>query len=163
MKGLDKLQEAVAEFLREQGIDAVTAWDSGERVRRRTAVVAVSLRGLQGGPAGLQDYLGEQLDPETGRWKELYGKRAELTLGLDIYGPEALGEGGCTRLFARLSEVLAGQRLEGLQVQKLSCGETEYVQDRFRCRVQAVCQAYLYATADETGEFTDFTVKGTKA
>ena len=156
------MREAVAGFLREQGIDAVAAWDGGERARRKAPVVVVSLRGVQGGPAGLQDYLGERLDPETGRWEELYGKRAELSLGLDIYSPEALGEAGCAAAFARLSEVLADGRLAGLSVQELSCGEAEYVreQGRFRCRASARCQVYLYARTDETGAFTDFTVRG---
>lgn len=164
MKGLDKLREGVAEFLRKEGIDAVTAWDSGARIRRKAAVVAVSLRAVHSGPAGLRDYLGERFNEQTGRWEELYGKRAELTLGLDIYGPEALGEGGCTALFARLSEVLADGRPEGLTVQELSCAQTEYLpeQGRFCCRVQARCGAYLTASADEKGEFTDFTVRGTR-
>lgn len=163
MKGLDRLREAVAEFLRERDIDAVTAWDSGERVRRKAAVAVVSLRGVHSGPAGLRDYLGERFNEQTGRWEELYGKRAELTLGLDIYGPEALGEGGCTALFARLSEALADGRPEGLTVRELSCGQTEYLpeQGRFCCRVQARCGVYLSARMDEKGEFTDFTVRGT--
>lgn len=160
MKGLDRLREGVAEFLRKEGIDAVTAWDGDERIRRRAAVVAVSLRGVQSGPAGLQNYLGERFNRQTGRWEELYGKRAELTLGLDIYGPEALGEGGCTALFAKLSEVLADGRPEGLNVRELTCAQTQYLaeQRRFCCPVQAKCGVYLCASIDEKGEFTDFTV-----
>lgn len=164
MKGLEELREATAAFLRERGMAAVTAWAPGPRARRDEAVAVVSLRSCQGGPAGLRDYLGERYDPETGRWEELFGKRAQIVLGLDVYAPRALGESGCAALFAKLSEALADGGPEGLAVQELSCGETRYVEDEglFRCQAQAVCQVYLYARADEKGEFTDFQVRGTK-
>lgn len=165
MKGLEELREATAAFLRGKGVPAVTAWENAPRVRRNGAVAVVSLRGCRGGPAGLQDYLGERFDPTTGRWEELYGKRAELTLGLDIYAPERLGESGCTALFAKLSEALADGGPEGLAVLRLSCGETGFVEREglFRCRGEAVCQVYLYASADENGVFTDFRIRGTAA
>lgn len=164
MRGLEELREATAEFLRAQGIPAVTAWNDTPRTRRDEAVAVVSLREVRGGPAGLRDYLGERYDEDTGRWEELYGKRAALTLGLDLYAPERLGESACAALFARLSEVLADGGPEGLAVQELSCGETVFsaAEGRFRCPVQAVCQVYLYAEADEKGEFTDFKVRGTR-
>lgn len=165
MKGLDQLREAVAEFLRERNIDAVTAWENGERTRRKGPVAAVSLRGVQGGPAGLQDYLGERFDPETGRWEELYGKRAKLTLGLDLYAAEELGEAGCAAAFAKLSEAMANDGPEGLNVKELRCGETAFDQAAglFRCPVQAVCQVFLYARMTEDGAFTDFEVRGKRA
>lgn len=162
MKSLDKLREDVAEFLRERDIDAVAAWDAGERVRRKNAVVAVSLRGVQGGPAGWMDYLGERLDPGTGRWEELYGKRAKITLGLDIYTPESAGEAECAAAFAKLSEALVGGKPAGLNLEELSCGETAF--DRaaglFRCPAQMTCRVFLYAKRTEDGVFTDFEVRG---
>lgn len=163
MKGLEELREATAAFLREKGVPAVTAWDSVPRVKRNEAVVVVSLRKCEGGPAGLRDYLGERFDPDTGQWAELYGKRAELTLGLDIYAPERLGEKGCAALFAKLSEGLTDGKPAGLTVLRLSCGETGFVEREglFRCAGEAVCQVYLYAITDENGIFTDFRIKGT--
>lgn len=163
MKGLEELREATAAFLRQRGVPAAVAWEDAPRVRRSGAVAVVSLRGCRGGPAGLQDYLGERFDPDTGRWEELYGKRAELTLGLDLYAPEQLGESGCTALFAKLSEALADGGPEGLTVLRLSCGETGFVEREglFRCRAEAVCRVYLYASADENGVFTDFRIRGT--
>lgn len=164
MKGLEQVREEVAAFLRSAGVDAVTAWNDEDRVRRKAPVVAVSLRGVRGGPAGLADYLGEWLDPETGTWEELYGKRAQLTLGLDIYAPESSGEAGCAAAFAKLSEALAGGRPAELKLEELSCGETGF--DRaaglFRCPAQMTCRVFLYARKTGDGAFTDFEVRGTQ-
>ena len=162
MKGLEQLREEVAEYLREAGVDAVTAWSSENRTRRNKPVTVVSLREVQGGPAGLADYLGEWLDPETGKWEELYGKRAKLVLGLDLYAPERAGEAGCAAAFARLSEALTGGKPAGLAVQELSCGETAFVREQglFRCPAQMTCRVFLYAKLIEDGVFTDFEVRG---
>ena len=165
MKGLEQLREEVARFLRSAGIDAVTAWNNADRVRRRAPVVAVSLRGVQGGPAGLADYLGEWLDPESGKWEERYGRRAKLTLGLDIYAPESSGGAGCAAAFARLGEALAGGRPAGLDVEELSCGEAAFDKTAglFRCPAQMTCRVFLYASRTEDGVFTDFEVRGKQA
>ena len=162
MKGLEQLREEVAEYLREAGVDAVTAWSSENRTRRNKPVTVVSLREVQGGPAGLADYLGEWLDPETGKWEELYGKRAKLVLGLDLYAPESAGEAGCAAAFAKLSEALTGGRPAGLAVEELSCGGTAFVREQglFRCPAQMTCRVFLYAKLIEDGVFTDFEVRG---
>lgn len=161
MNGLDTLREGIAEYLRNAGLDAVTAWEDVCRVRRKSPVIAVSLRGVQGGPAGLMDYLGERLDPESGRWEELYGKRAKITLGLDIYSPESAGEAGCAGTFSRLSEALVRECPTGLRVEELTCGETGFDRDAglLHCPVQMVCQVFLYAKQTEDGGFTDFRVR----
>ena len=161
MKSFDSLREALAEYLQAAGLDAVTAWNAGARVRRKAPVIAVTLRGVKGGPSGLWDYLGERFDRETGQWVELYGKRAKITLGLDIYAPECAGEAGCAAAFAKLSEALAGGRPAGLDVSELSCGETAFDRDTglFRCPAQMTCQVFLYARQTEDGVFTDFEVR----
>lgn len=165
MKGLEQLREEVAAFLRSAGIDAVTAWEDTDRVRRKSAVVAVSLRGVQGGPSGLADYLGEWLDPVSGKWEERYGKRAKLTLGLDVYAPESGGEAGCAAAFARLSDALTQGRPAGLVVEEISCGETVFDKTAglFRCPAQMTCQVFLYAKLTEDGVFTEFEVRGNQA
>lgn len=163
MKGLDKLREDMARYLRDEaGLDAVTAWDSGARARRKKPVVAVSLRGVQGGPAGLADYLGERPDPDTGRWEELYGRRARLTLGLDLYAPEGAGQAGCAAALAKLSEALACGRPAGLTVEELTCGETAFLREEglLHCPVQVSCRVFVYARLGEDGTFTDFEVRG---
>lgn len=162
MKGLDTLREQTAQYLRAAGLDAVAAWNNSDRLRRKKPVIAVSLRGVQGGPAGLADYLGETRDEQSGRWEELYGIRAKLTLGLDIYAPEDAGEAGCAAAFGALSELLSDGRPAGMRVQELSCGETAFVREMglLRCPVRMTCQVFLCAKRADDGTFTDFEVRG---
>ena len=91
--GLQAIREKMAQYLESQGVPAVTAWPGEERLRRDEPIAVVSLRGCRAGPAGFQDYLGERYDQETGQWEEIYGRRTELTFGLDLYAPaETEGE-----------------------------------------------------------------------
>lgn len=165
VNGLDTLREDLAAFLRGKGLDAVTAWNHECRTRLLNPVVAVSLRAVQGGPAGLMDYLGERLDPDSGRWVELYGKRAKLTFGLDIFAPPSAGEAGCAAAFARLSDALTGSKPAGLAVQELSCGETAFDQSArlLHCPAQMTCCVFLFAISLHDGQFSDFHVRGTQS
>lgn len=166
MAGLDEIRERMAVFLRESGLEAMTAWSRETHRKVARTVAAVSLKSVEGGPAGFQDYLGERYNREAGRWEELYGRRVRLTLGLDLYagrGPGG-GEEGIRRAFDMMAERLRGQGPAGLRVTELSAGETGYDQmlDLYQARVEAVCEAYLYAVADEGGAFLDFEIRGEK-
>ena len=159
---LDSVRERMAAYLREQGVPAAAAWPGRERLAREEPVTVVSLRGCQAGPAGFQDYLGEQLDERTGLWEELYGRRVTLTLGLDLYAPpEAPGE-QVQRAFDALAQALTRGGPDGLQIQSFSCGETAYDQDSrlLKRPAQAVCTAYLYASARPGETFLDFELWG---
>ena len=156
---VDVIRERMADFLRQAGLDAVCAWPEAAKARRSAAVAAVSLRELQGGPGGFQDYLGERYNQERGQWEELYGKKAVVRFGLDLYAPTAAG---VQTAVDTLSEALHRDGPDGLRVVELSCGETAYDREAglFRCAAEAVCEAYLYAVADEGGAFLDFEVRG---
>ena len=157
--GLENIREQMVDYLKEQGVQAFAAWPAGERPVQEGALVVVSLRGCQAGPAGFQHYLGERYDERTGLWQELYGRRATLTFGLDLYGESA---GGLQTAYDRMAEAFQWEGPAGLALRELSCGETEF--DRaaglYRRAVTAVCQGYLYAVADEGGTFLDFVVRG---
>lgn len=160
--GLERIREHMAEYLAQQGVNAVTAWPGQERKYLNEPVVVVSLRGCQAGPAGFQDYLGERFNEETGLWEELYGRKAVLTFGLDLYAaPESSGA-DLQQAFHRLAQALTMGSPEGLQVQEFSCGETEYDEKArlHRRKAQAVCTAYLYAVAQTGDEFLDFELRG---
>ena len=90
--GLDKIRERMADYLNAQGVAAVTAWPAEERLRREGAVAAVTLRACQAGPAGFQSYLGERYNQETEQWEEIYGRKVQLTFGLDLY---EIGRASC--------------------------------------------------------------------
>lgn len=159
---LDCVRERMAEYLREQGVDAVCAWPEAARVRRDTPVAAVSLRTFRGGPAGFQDYLGERYNESTGRWEELYGRKVKLTFGVDLYAPKGCGEAGIRGAFDQMAQSLQGGGPAGLKLLELSCGETEFEQGTglYHCAAEAACEGYLYAVADEGGAFLDFIVRG---
>lgn len=160
--GLEHIRQVMAEFLRERGVQAVTAWPGSLRQEREEPVVVVSVRGCKAGPAGFQDYLGERYDERTGRWEERYGKRAELTFGLDIYAPERGGGEAVQAAFDALAGALILGGPPGLDLQEFSCGQT--VRDpesrRLKRPVEAVCTAWLCAVTDVGGAFVDFELRG---
>ena len=158
---LDVIRERMAEFLQQAGLDAVCAWPEAARVRRNAAVAAVSLRDFQGGPGGFQDYLGERYNQESGNWEELYGKKARIVFGLDLYAPTAAA---VQEAVDTLSDALHEGAPDGLRVMELSCGETKYDQEAelYRCTAETVCEAYLYAVASEGGFFLDFEIRGSR-
>ena len=164
MNGLEEMRLALTDYLTGQGINALPAWESGKRAVPGEAVVCVSLRGCEGGPAGFQDYLGEQYDAESGLWRETYGRRAEITFGLDIRAPRSGGEAACAALFSRVVQALTAGSPDGVRLREVSCGETAFREDEglFCCPAKAVGTVFLTAAVEENGAFGDFTVKGTR-
>ena len=163
MAGLDEIRSRMAEFLTEQGLEAVTAWPEARRTRRNGAAAAVSLRSCESGPAGFQDYLGERYNQDTGRWEELYGRRVKITFGLDLYAAQSSGGAAAIdKALDTLSAALNGPGPDGLNILEFSIGETRFREDSelYHCPVEAVCQARLYAVADEGGTFLDFEIRG---
>lgn len=165
MAGLDEIRSRMVQFLTEQGLEAVTAWPEARRSRRDGAAAAVSLRSCEGGPAGFQDYLGERYNLDTGRWEELYGRRVKITFGLDLYAAQRSGGAAAIdQALDTLSAALNGPGPDGLNILEFSIGETQFREDSelYHCPVEAVCQARLYAVADEGGTFLDFEIRGEK-
>lgn len=162
MTGLEKIRECMTEYLNGQGVRAITAWPGESRRRLDGPVAAVSLRGCEAGPGGFRDYLGERYDPEAGAWRELYGRKVRVTFGLDLYAPRESGAAGCQGAFDALADALNGEGPAGLKLGELSRGEVVFDQSAglFRCPAEAVCDAYLYAVAEEGGAFLEFEVKG---
>ena len=101
----------------------MTAWTGRERERLTRPTAVVSVRKCQVGPAGFQDYLGEQFDKDSGQWRELYGRKAELTLGLDLYAPEETEGAELERRAGGLSPFLAaffwGRKLTPAEAEEL--------------------------------------------
>ncbi len=162
MTGLDVIRTCMTGCLTQEGIQAVTAWDRGDRVRRQGPVVAVTLRSCREEPGGFRDYLGERYNREKDRWEELYGKKAQVVFGLEIYAPGRDGAADCQIVFDQISTALQQTAPTGLTLAELSRGETRYERETglFHCPAQAVCDTYLYAVADEGGTFVDFEVRG---
>lgn len=164
MNGLEELRSSLTAYLNDCGIPAVNAWESGKRTRTEIPVVAVSLRGCAGTPAGLQDYLGESWEEERGCWVERYGSRVELTFGLDIWSPRSGGAAACAQRFSELTQVLMACAPAGVRLREISCGETVFDEEAglFHCPVRAMGTVMLQAAREESGAWMDFTVKGTR-
>lgn len=160
--GLERIRQAMADYLNGKGVRAITAWPDAPRAEGERPVVVVSLRGCRAGPAGFQNYLGERFDEASGRWEERYGKRAELIFGLDIYAPEQGGGEGVQRAFDALAGALLLGGPEGMDLREFSCGATVWDAQRRRLRrpVEAVCAAWLCAAADAGSGFVDFELRG---
>ena len=158
MRTMEELRSLLADHLKSHGLAAVTAWEDTPRTRPDKAVAAVSLRALESGPPGFQNYLGERFDEKTGQWLELYGKKAELRFGLDLYAATAAQvQKGLALLSDALQEGPGGLRPLGF-----TAGETQYKADmkRYFCPVEARFGAWAVAVTREDGSFLDFEVKG---
>ncbi len=159
---MEVIRQRMTQYLQEQDINAIAAWPRQERLDQNGAVVVVSLRKCQSGPAGFQDYLGELFNEETGRWEELYGKKVHLTFGLDLYADAKAGETAIQHSFDQLAAALQDGGPEGLNIQQLSCGETGFdsAGRLLKRAVEAECTAFLYAVTEPGGAFLDFEIRG---
>lgn len=159
MTGVKELSGKLAQWLTGGGVPAVTAWAEEKRLRPGAALAAVSLRSLESGSAGYQDYLGERFDEKTGAWEELYGKKLELTFGLDLYAATAEA---VSAALERMGELLSSSGPAGLAPVGFSAGETAYQSEsrRYFCPVQAKFQVWAAAAAREGETFLDFEIKG---
>ena len=90
---LETLRQAVAAALNAGGVNAVAAMEPEARRRWDGPVAAVSLAGVECGPGGFQHYLGVWKNPDTGLEEEVYGRKAQFTLDLDLYAPRSGGRG----------------------------------------------------------------------
>ena len=159
--GIDGLCQAMADYLTGRGVAAIAAWPMALR-KEEGPVAVVTLRGCRAESAGFQDYLGERFDEEKGLWEELFGKKASVTLGLDLYAREKEDGQSLRQAFDRLAEALILGGPEEVRVEEFSCGETAYDGESRRLKkpVQAVCSVYLSAAAPGGGEFVDFELRG---
>ena len=159
---LEQIRESMAAYLTGKGVTAVTAWPDGARTWGDGPAAVVSLRSCQAAGSGLGDYLGRRYDEESGAWQELYGKRLEVVLGLDLWAAGAEGARRIQESFEALLQALHEGAPEGLKVREVTCGETEYSQASGLMvrRVQMVCTAHLYAAAEEGATFLNFEIRG---
>lgn len=160
---LGALRAAVAEQLRENGVNAVAAMEPDRAMRWRAAVAAVGLVKAECVSGGFGDYLGTFHDPDSGKEREWYGREAALTLGIDIFAPRDGGAGACQQAAETVMETLLCQGAAGLSAQELQAGAVEFLEREglYRLPVQCRCGAWLVARTDGgDGSFVDFEVRG---
>lgn len=162
MSACEQIAGRVTAWLRERGVEARNGWSGAERPGMSAPTVVVSVRSCEAVQGGFAHYLGERYNEETARWEELYGRRLELELGLDLYAPEQSDQGQVQELLEKLTAALTLEQPEGLRLEKLVCGELvwDQKQRRLRQEVTAKCTAWLRAAAPEETVFLDFELRG---
>lgn len=161
--GVDLVRQAVIERLRSQGVRAEAAYSRAWAGRYDGAVIAVGVRGCVSAPAGLGNYLGTERDERTGAEREVYGRRAEITLALDTYAPRDAGAGGCLAALERAHDALSDGVAAGLRPGKMDWGEARFDRDSgmFLQQGSLQCDAFFLAAVEaETGLLLDFRLKG---
>lgn len=157
-----KLPNQLCEWLKQREIPALTGWTGVERSAMAAPAVLVTVKEYSACSAGFEDYLGEQYNEEKGTWEELYGRKAEVILGLDLYAPERESEQSLQTLLERLISMLTLEIPDGLQVGNITCGQTKWDegQRRIKREVSARCTLWLHAVCSEGTEFLDFELRG---
>lgn len=160
---LEMILEETTAALRGAGLAAVREFPDGKAACESGAVVAVGLESCKFLGPGLGEYLGV-LAREDGRESELFGKRLELCLRLEVFSTFSRkeGAGACMAAVAALGSAL--EKLpEGLKPLEL-CWEELRADERlgmYRCPCTLRCLAFLVAErGEEEAEFLDFTLKG---
>lgn len=162
MTTLENLRETMTAFLKKQGVEAMSAWPSQRSQVPAVPLAVVQIKQMEAGPAGFQNYLGQQYDEKTGHWTERYGQKMTVSFLIELYSPESRGESGCRALLDLLADALQEGGPDGLTVEKWSMGGTDFdtASGLFRGTVRVVCRTVLVALSDEYGAFLGFEVKG---
>lgn len=163
MTEIETVIEKIKSEIAGAGIPAsVTGWQGKQKYRYDQPVISVSVGKTTGTDAGFSGYIGLEYDEEKDTYVELYGKKLDMTLILDIFAPaDEKGGVSCSEVFAALAAVL-GDIGGGIKIREISCGDVSYDRDTdmYKCRAEANFTAYLYAKAQDDTEFLTFTLKG---
>lgn len=160
MKELLQIQNAVLDALNQAGLPALQTFPDQNARRYRGPVAAVCVGAATGKTLGFCNYLGEMVNPKTGFSQEIYGKRLEAEIAVDIYGDRA---SDCNHGCETAAEVLLGGLPAGLKPGELSWEEVRFEEASglFRRCGRLRCQALFLAAADAGGSaFLDFILKG---
>ena len=160
MKELVQVKEAVIRALKDAGISAMEAFPDSKAKVYPGAVATVAVGAAEGKMLGFCNYLGEIYDPEAGTVRELYGKKLESDITVDLRADRAADcEEGCQRAAeVLLSGLPAGIRPGELRWEALVWEKTTGM---FLRKGHLQCQAVFVAQSQEDGElFLDFILKG---
>lgn len=161
MNGLIQVRDAVIRTLQDGGLTAVPAC-SGSAKHYTTPVAAVDVAQAAGKPAALCSYLGERLDPVSGTVREVYGRRLEVTIALDLRAPNA---DACESACESAAELILHHLPSGLHCSELSWNAVSWdkINQRFLRQGKLCCQACFLAesdSGDEPASLLDFILKG---
>jgi len=163
VSGAELVRDEVLRCLREKGVAAVSAYESGMAAEQENAVIAVGIRSCESAEAGMGAYLGELYDETTASWQEQYGRKMDICVALDAYGAEKGGAQGCEKILGEAHDALFTAGITGIRWGGMQWGEAGW--DRgsgmFLQQAQLRCSAYFIAAVEEeTGVLLSFRLKG---
>nr|WP_325211338.1 hypothetical protein [uncultured Oscillibacter sp.] len=159
MKELRQIRDAVISALEAGGLAAEAAHPGKWAAERKTALATVSVGAAEGRALGLGGYLGETRG-EDGQAREVYGKRLEGVISVDLRAQRAAE---CEAGAETAAAVLLGKLPEGIRPGELSWEALAWEKQTglFVRRGRLKCEALFLAEAgDEGPEFLDFILKG---
>lgn len=151
---MERLIRAMTTELQRSGIRAQAALPKQNMPLLRSPMTAVGLQTVQ--CDGAKQYLGIR------NGQELYGKRIEATLQIDVYSPEAAGGSAAREAVSQVLDVLIGG-LEDVEITQLSVQKCEYEpkSECFMGTILAQCRAFGYFVPSEDGSLlTDILLRG---
>lgn len=162
---LDTILTAIITALERAGISAFKAFDETAARLKGGACVSVGIDKCKYLSSGFAEYLGIRASGDGSADTELFGRRLELELGLEIYSPfgEGLGVQSCVQT-ADSVRACIDSLAPGIKTLEMCFGEAEPDEKlrAFRCPGKLRCFAFLTAEgAREEPEFLDFVLKGT--
>ena len=157
-----KITRELVSVLEQAGFQAGRAWPK-QHAAQQGFYIRASIASAEQSEAGFARFLGLEKRPEDGAELEVYGMKCELVLQLDIYaGPEHDNGAACCE--DALDEILQALALQGgLSIKSVKCSQTRFDEDlgMFICPCSLEARAeLLFRSGEETGEFTDFILKG---
>lgn len=162
---LDAVMDATTAALNAAGIRCFRAFPETEEDLSAGAGVSVGIDGYKVLSAGMGDYIGMRAASDGHDETALFGRRVDLTLGLEIFAPFSgkSGSSFCTEILDRLRNALSTLP-EGMKTLEMDCGEVRADENlrAYRCRCQVKCRAFLVAESEgDAPAFSDFRLKGT--
>ena len=109
------------------------------------------------------DYLGLTYEADTASWREVYGRRLEVSVELTAYSPGEEGAAGCTALLERAHDALLAGLAEGLRPGEMTWETAGWDRETERLCQSAVLQctaAFVAQALEEPGLILDFKLKG---
>ena len=153
--------ETVLNLLRQMlaGICRTVTEFPGTTLRRKNEpVMAVGISSAEAVSGA--EYLGTTAEGEN----ELYGMTVKAVFSLDIFAPGGEGTGAalCRSIFDQVLDCFKTRMASGLKITKITCGQLYYdtTASMYRLPCTLAADTFVYAVADECGQFVDFDLRG---
>lgn len=155
---MEELMQAMVKALSAAGLHTEAGLPNTVMPRLSQPCATVSPAEASCPDAGVYRYLG--LTESGGN--ELYGRRLEAVLCVELFSPKKDGGAGIRKAVGQVMEVLLGG-IPTLTIGEISVGGCSYnaACDCFVCAVHVPVSAFVYAVASDDGTaFSDFILKG---